>query len=169
MTTALTLLLLGGCGSDEPSAASTSGTPTSAAADPDGLTPEQREVVDAAEAYTDAIVGRGAQPLGPVIKDLVTKEVYDFIVPADTKALEDAGLQYVGQVTIKPSSVTITGDKALVKGCQDSSEAFMVAKGRTAPDAEAKPLPSTRISFGLVRRDGRWIVSDPEAADAKAC
>lgn len=143
VTTALTLLLLGGCGgSDEPSAV---------------------------EAYTDAVVGRGAQPLGPVIKDLVTKEVYDFIVPAETKALEGAGLQYVGQVTLKPSSVTITGDKALVKGCQDSSEAFMVTKGRTAPDADAKPLPSTRISFGLVRRDGRWIVSDPEAAHAKAC
>ncbi|MET0931878.1 MAG: hypothetical protein ABWX74_20355 [Aeromicrobium sp.] len=170
----LALSLLTACSGssdDEPTIKPTSDAPSTAAAppDPDGLTPEQREVVDAVEAYGAAIIGRGNAPIGPVIKDLVTQDVYDFIVPAETENVEDAGLQYIGQTTLTPTKVTITGDTATVQGCDDGSAAFLVKKGETSAGVGSQPVSTTKINFGLVREGDRWIISDPESTVVSAC
>lgn len=174
-TTLLATTLLAACGgsdddpaikpmTDKPSAAA-----TTTAADPDGFTPEQREVADAVEAYSKAFFGRGTDPVGPAVEDLVTPKVLDALVPAETKAVEDAGLQYIGTVTVDPASVTIDGDTAVFKGCSDGSQAFVVKKGETAPGVGSRSVGITRMTYGLVRQGDTWLIDEPRAERVTAC
>jgi hypothetical protein len=168
MTTALAALLpLAACGgSDQPQAEATT---TVAPRDEDGLTPDEREVADAVEAYTDAYFERGATKVGPAIKDLVTQEVYDLIVPAETKSVDGAGLQHLGKVALTVDKVTIDDDTAVYRGCQDASKSFLVRKGDTSPGVGSTTLGFTRMEYGLAREDGVWVVSDPRSEQVASC
>ncbi|MCL3818868.1 nuclear transport factor 2 family protein [Aeromicrobium wangtongii] len=171
-TTVLTVSLLAACGgSDDEPVIKPTGQETSAAAapDPDGLSPEQREAFDAVVAYSTAVVGRGSEPVAPLIEDLVTPEVFDFIVPAETENVDQAGRQYIGTVKLTPTSVTVQGDTATVKGCQDGSAAYIVKKGDTQPGVGSRNLGSSRLDFRLVRENGRWLISQPESTPVKSC
>lgn len=171
-------MLLGACGgadekaATEPSATSTAGTstaPTSTATpDPDGFSPEQREVADAVDAYTQAFFGRGANPVRPALEGLVTKKVLDALVPAETKAIDSAGLQYIGDVTIDAKTVTIDKDTATFTGCRDS-RAFVVKKGETTPGTGSRKVESSTMTFKLVRRGDRWLIDEPRGDPVNAC
>lgn len=170
-TAVLTASLLGGCGgSDEPTIKPTSDAPSaSASPDADGFTPEQREVIDAVEAYEAAIVGRGPGPVEPAIRDLVTPDVLDFIGKADQENIVDAGLQYIGTMTITPTRVTIDGDTARVEACEDGSRAAIVKKGETKAGAGSQILGFAKINFGLRKQDGAWRISDPASETVTSC
>lgn len=170
----LAMSLLAACGGsdDEPVVKPTSDAPTSATSAPvdaDGFTPEQREVADAVVAYTNAVVGRGPGPVEPAIKDLVTPDVLDFISKADDENIVQAGLQYIGTMTVTPTAVTIDGDTARVQGCQDGSRVAIVKKGETQAGEGSTLLGSSTIDYGLVREDGAWLISDPKSTPVTSC
>lgn len=164
---AVMVLSLTACGgSTEPERESTSAAPRGE----DGLTPEERAVADAVQGYTDAYFNRGATAVGPAIQDLVTKDVYDLVVPAETRNVDEAGLQHLGEVTLSVDEVTIDGDSATVRGCQDASTSFIVKKGATEPGVgSSAPLGFNRVEYGLVRKDGVWLVSDPKGEQVPSC
>lgn len=155
-------------GSDEPDDKPTSPA-TSATPDPDGFTPEQREVADAVEAYNDAFFGRGTTPVETAIKDLVTKDLLGKMGPAESKAVDKAGLQYIGTVKLDPENVTIKGDKATYTGCQDGSEAFVVKKGEKSAGPGTRPVGSSELTVRVIREDGRWLVDFPKGEAVDTC
>lgn len=166
----LATALLGACSSDEPpTKSSASPKATATTRDADGFTPAEREVVDAVEAYNKAFFGRGATPVETAIEPFVTKAVLDGLGPAETKAVDDAGLQRIGTATLVPEQVTIDGDTAILTGCKDASRAFIVKKGETTAGVGSKAGGVSRITFGLVRQDGRWLVGDPRGEPVDAC
>jgi hypothetical protein len=159
--------VLSACGgSDEPDKPTAKPTATQ---DPDGFTPEQREVADAVEAYNKAFFGRGSLPVEPAIQKFVTKRLLDQVGPAESKAVDKAGLQYIGTVKLIPKDVTIKGDKATFKGCQDGSKAFVVKKGEKSAGVGSRPVGTTQLTIGLVREDGTWLVDDPQGEAAETC
>ena len=165
----LATALLGACGSDEPApkpSATTKATATTPAAD--GAAAE-REVVDAVRGYYKAFFGRGSTPVKTAIGDFVTAAVLDGLVPAETKAVDDAGLQRIGTAKITPEKVTIDAETATFTGCVDASRTFLVKKGETTAGVGSKAGGLTRITFGLVRHDGRWLVDDPMGETVDAC
>lgn len=160
--------VLGACGgSDEPQSKSTA-KPT-ATRDADGFTPDEREVVNAVEAYNKAFFGRGATPVVPAIQDFVTKKLLDQAGPAESKAVDKAGLQYIGSVTLHPEKVTIDGAKATFEGCQDGTKAFVVKRGETSAGVGSRAVSTTRLHVELVREHGRWLVDYPEGETVDSC
>ena len=166
-----TVTLLAGCGGsdEEPLVKPTSDASSSAVTDPDGFTPEQREVADAVQAYSDAFFGRGADPVETAVGDLITPGLRDGLVPAETKAIDDAGLQYIGDAVVAPGSVTIDGDTATYKGCSDASEVYVVKAGETTAGVGSRNVGVTRITYTLVRQDGRWLIDEPRGEQVPAC
>jgi hypothetical protein len=173
VTTLLAATLLAACGGsdDDPAIKPVTGTPsaTATSADPDGLTPEQREVADAVQAYVSAFFGRGTTPVGTAVGDLITAKLRDGLVPAETKAVDDAGLQYIGTPVLDPEDVTIKGDTATYTGCNDGSQVFTVKKGETTAGVGSRNVGITRITYKLVRQDGRWLVDEPRGEQVQSC
>jgi hypothetical protein len=120
-------------------------------------------------AYNEAFFGRGASPVKPAVEDFLTTKVLKGLVPAETKAVDDAGLQYIGTVTIQPERVTIDGNTATFLGCRDGSKAFLVKKGQSSPGVGSSPVGTLDLTVGLVRQDGRWLIDDPRGEDAPSC
>ncbi len=167
-----TTMVLAGCGGsdEEPLVKPTSDTTTSAAApDQDGFTPAQREVSDAVQTYVTAFFGRGASPVQPAIASMVTPDLLAKIVPAETKAIDDAGLQYIGEVTLDPQKVTIDGDTATYQGCRGGGSAAVVKKGETGAGVGSRPVTTSQLTYGLVRVDGRWLINDPRGERVSTC
>lgn len=166
-----TTMLAGCSGSDdEPLVKPTSDTTTSAAAtDPDGFTAEQREVADAVQTYVTAFFGRGASPVQPAIAGMVTNDLLAKIVPAETKAIDDAGLQYIGEVTLDPQKVTIDGDTATFEGCRGGGSAAVVKKGETSAGVGSRLVTTSQLTYGLVRVDGTWLINDPRGERVATC
>lgn len=160
--------ILSACGGsdgpeDEPTAKPT------ATRDSDGFTPEEREVVDAVEAYNKAFFGRGAAPVEPVIEKLVTKRLLGQVGPAESKAVDKAGLQYIGSVKLIPKDVAIEGDKATFEGCQDGTRAFVVKKGEKTASVGSRAVSTMQLEIGLVREAGRWLVDAPRGERVDSC
>jgi hypothetical protein len=174
--TLLAACLLGACGSsdDKPTIKPTSDAPSSQAApatpDPDGFSPEQREVADVVQSYTTAIYGRGEAALEPAaLQPLVTTDLLDTIVSSEKEAVDDPGLHYVGDVTLSSDSVTIDGDTATFKGCLDGGSAFLAEKGETAAGPESTTVGITDVTITLVRDSARWVISDPQGEEVSSC
>jgi hypothetical protein len=103
------------------------------------------------------------------IKDLVTKDLLGKMGPAESKAVDKAGLQYIGTVKLFPKDVTIKGDKATFRGCQDGSKAFVVKKGEKSAGSGTRPVGSSELTVRVIREDGRWLVDFPKGEAVDTC
>lgn len=175
--TLLSVSWLAGCGGSdsdpaaEPSVVRTSATPVaSATPDPDGLTPEQREVVDVVQAYSAAFYNRGTESVTDAAAQFVTPDLIDFLRDGEKQILQDGKFQYLGSAVIRPDRVTIDGDTATFRGCSDASKAAIVPVGETRVTAPgARVIGYTELTWGLVRTNGRWLVSDPKGQPVASC
>jgi len=169
-TALLTVSLLGACGGsdDEPTVKPTSDAPaaTSAAPDPDGFTPEQREVADAVQKWNAAVFSGTTDTIGTTLQGIATQKVIDGVTAAEAD-LEPA--EYLGDVTLDVTTVTVTGDAATVEGCRDGSKATRVKKGETEAGVGDSTVGTAKLTVGLVRQDGAWLIDDPRAEPVATC
>lgn len=169
----LVLLMIGvsvlsACGGSDDPVDQPTAKPT-VSRDANGFTPQQREVADAVKTYSKAFFGRGTSPVEPAIKKYVTKRLLDKLGPAESKAVDKAGLQYIGSVKLIPKQVTINGDKATFEGCQDGSRAFVVKKGEKTAGVGSHAVITSQLKIGMVRSHGMWLVDDPRGTATQAC
>ncbi|KHL09051.1 hypothetical protein CLV56_0298 [Mumia flava] len=168
LTTAL-VLFLGACGGDDEvdiDASSSAESPSAAAStDADGYTPEEREAIDAVDAYRAAVFDRGDQPIEESLEGTVTDELYAAIVPDEQAITEDAGKWRIGEATFEPESVTIDGDEAVVTGCMDTARSFIVDAGDTEVRGAATGGMRTPLKVTLERGDDTWLVATPETQE----
>ncbi|TNC47372.1 hypothetical protein [Mumia zhuanghuii] len=162
------LLVLSACGSDGDSGSLADATPSataSASKDADGFTAEEREVIDAVEAYATAIFARGTTPVAEALQGKVTDELYSVIVPDERKITEDAGKQRIGEARVEARSVAIKGDEAVASVCLDATKAFVVDKGETEVGPGARIGIRRPMKVELERADGSWLVDAPRAEE----
>lgn len=168
-------LALAACGDDDDvsqgsatqRAAERSATPT-AIRDADGFTPAEREVVDAAERYTTAILNYQKGDRSVDLTEVATKELADSIAAGVKAEFDDKDKVLIGKNRFTPEAVEIKGDRARFRGCSDFSRVFTVKKGETTADVGDKPGVASIVDFRMVREDGTWLVSDPSSL-AKHC
>lgn len=81
---------------------------------------------------------------------------------AETLAvLFDQNYRIVGETGIEVRSVTVTGDKAVVEACIDTTKWITVEKGKQpAPDETGPPPGLARVQ--MVHEGGDWLVSSTE-------
>ncbi|MGJ9422219.1 hypothetical protein [Aeromicrobium sp. CF3.5] len=159
-----TFVALGACsGSSEPQPPAES----TASVDPDGFTAEEREVVDAVDAYQAALIDYQKGDREIDLTEVATDEVADGIVGGVKQALDDEGLVMLGDYTLTPDSVTVSGGTAEYSGCLDNSRLLLVPEeDRDSPGVGSRPVgESTVITYQLTRTDDTWLVSQPSAAD----
>lgn len=166
-----TATILTGCGGSDsdPLVKPTSDATTSAAADPDGFTAEQRAIADRVTTYFTGVAARGTSPVEPVIQDLVTPELLATIVAGEQKNVEGKGLQHLGEATVDVDKVTIEGDTATVEGCYDGSQAYLVKKGEDTPGSGSQVLGYSTMSITMVRSGDNWLISQPLLEPAEGC
>jgi hypothetical protein len=172
--TLLAASLLGACGGsdDDPAIKPVTDTASASAtsADPDGLTPEQREVADAVQAYTKAFYGRGTESVADAAAEYVTPDLIDFLRAGEKQILQDGKFQYLGEAIVRPEEVTISGDTAVFKGCSDGTQAAIVPVGETKVKGKgARIIGYSKLTYGLARSDGRWLISDPKGEPVSSC
>lgn len=167
---ALTLVVLAGaalvtaaCGDDDPGPQS---LPTLSSAPP--ATPDAKAAIEAAyrgyEAATEEMAASG-DPNPAKLRPYATaaraqKDAESLAV------LFDQNYRIVGETGIDVRSVTVTGDKAVVEACIDTTKWVTVEKGKQpAPDETGPPPGLARVQ--LVHEGGDWLVSSSE--DGGAC
>lgn len=159
--------LLAGCGSDTPELPKASGPTQSGAAGE--FSPEQREVIDAVEAYYKALFDRGTTDVATALKGTVTDELFAQVVPDEKKMVDDAGKQHLGKIKVTPTAVTINGKSANYKGCFDGKGSYIVKRGATGAHPGDKPAGVTKLDYTLVRQDGSWLVDEPLGTRVASC
>lgn len=96
----------------------------------------------------------------------MTPRVLDAVVKAE------AGQQaadYLGDVTLDVQTVTVSGDTATARGCRDGAQAYRVKKGDTEAGIGSSRVGTTKLTIGLIRRDGTWLIDDPKGEQVRAC
>lgn len=168
--TLLAASLLTGCGGsdDDPEIKPTSGTPSSApaVAGADGLTPEQREVADVVTRWNKAGFSVDTDEVGAAIEPYVTPEVLQGVTDAESRQKPGS---YLGTVGLDVTSVTISGDTATVKACQDGSQVYRVAKGETEAGVGDPLVGTSQLTVTLVRQEDKWLISRPEGKQVRTC
>ncbi len=160
--------ILTGCGGSDsdPVIKPTSDSASAATPDPDGYSPDQREVADVVTSWNSAAFAADTDEVGQAIGSLVTPDVLKGVLAAEAQQKPGS---YVGDVTIDVQSVTVDGEAATVKACQDGSQAYRVTKGETEA-GEGDPLVgATQLTIALVRQDGRWLISEPKGEPVPSC
>ena len=138
-----------------------------ASTDADGFTAEEREVVEAVDAYQSALIEYQKGDRDIDLAEVATDEVADGIVGGVEQALDGEGLVMVGEYTLTPSSVSVTNDAAEYTGCLDNSRLLLVPEeDRDSPGVGSRPVgESTEVTYQLTRSSDTWLVSEPAGGD----
>lgn len=157
-------LLLGACSDSDDSGIEPLAT---ASTDADGFTAEQREVVDAVDAYQSALVDYQKGDRDTDLTTVATDEVADGIVGGVEQVLDGEGLVMVGEYTLTADAVSIDDDSAEYTGCLDNSRLLLVPEeDRDNPGVGSRPVgESTEVTYQLTRADDTWLVSEPGGED----
>lgn len=165
----MSVALLAGCGGSDgdPQIKPTTAAPSATvAADPDGYTPEQREVADVVTKWNKAAFSVTTDQVGPAIEPYVTPDVLNGVVASESKQKPGA---YLGEVILDVKDVTVSGDTATVTACQDGSQAYRVAKGETEAAVGDPLVGASQLTVTLVKQDGTWLISRPEGKQVRSC
>lgn len=156
-------LLLGACSGSGDSGIEPLAT---ASTDADGLTAEQREVVDAVDAYQAALIDYQKGDRDIDLTQFATEELASGIADGVEQSLDDEDRQLIGETSVMTAdTVSIDGDTATWKGCNDSTGLFVVPEGDDAPGVGSQRFEAERTVYTLVRQDGAWMVSDATSED----
>lgn len=142
----------------------------SASTDADGFTAEEREVVEAVDAYQSALIEYQKGDRDIDLTAVATDEVADGIVDGAERVDQDEQLDLIGGSTIMTvESVSIDGDTATWQGCNDSTALFLVPEGEDAPGVGSQQLQARQSTYTVIRQDETWVVSDATAEDNAPC
>ena len=163
---AVGLLGLTACGGEKPSGLATfkpSGSGSSSAS-PTGTskwTPEQQQVIDGYDRYTDlsTAIWTKAEKIDMAKVHKIATEPYATATMKEVDATLSAGFVQTGRVVNTISAVTIVGGKASIKTCYDQTHTKFTDPAHPAAPKVQIPPPSMG-TVSLVREGGSWLVSD---------
>ena len=129
-------------------------------------TPEQQEVVDGLVAFNDVLASfLQGDELDMAKMRAVAAEPYATASAEQISTTTEAGFVMTGKDRYTTESVRISGEKATLSACWDSSTSTVV-NGFQKPPATVQPLPPAIVSFTLQRSKGAWLVASRESGRA---
>ena len=158
------LLGLTACSGEKPSGLATlkpsaSGSSSPSPTSTSKWTPEQQQVIDGFDRFTDfrTAIFTKTEKIDMAKAHRVAKEPFATTYLKRIDATLSAGFVQTGRVVNTTSSVTVSGDKATVRTCQDQTHTKLVNPDPSVP--RVRTLPPAMATVSLVREGDLWLVA----------
>ena len=156
------LLGLSACGSDKPSGLPvyTPGASSSSPTSTSRWTPEQQQVIDGYNRFTDfrTAIFTKTEKIDMAKAHRVAIEPFVTMYLKSVDATLSAGFVQTGKVVNTISSVTVTGSQAIVRTCQDQTHTKLINPGDSSVPTVGT-LPPALATVSLVHNGDLWLVS----------
>jgi hypothetical protein len=169
------VLGLSGCSSDKPSGlalftpSATTTTPSPTPRSTSKWTPEQQQVIEGYDRFTDlqTAISTKALKVDMAKAHQVAKEPFATEYLKKLEVTLVMGFVQKGRVVNTVSAVTITGNTAILKTCVDQTHmSFSIPGNASAPPVGTRPPAVATVS--LAREADSWLVSGSKG-DEGAC